>query len=289
MNTDCYPCIARGALDAARLATPDETLQLAVLKKILGKLSVLDPDWPPPLMARFIQETVGEMTGVRDPYARLKEKYNTMALAMMPELTAMKAGQDALKRFETGVRLAIAGNIIDFGTASTVGRKKLIATITHAMETRVTGSVDGFRTAVEGASHILWLGDNAGEIVFDRLLLEEMDCGKVIYAVRGGPIQNDATIEDARTSGLTEMVRVMDTGALIPGTLLPYCTDAFVREFERADLIISKGQGNFETLDHDDPRVYFLFKAKCGVVARQAGCDLGDVVIKQGGVTGGMG
>jgi len=283
MNNDCYPCIARGALDAARLATGDEALQLAVLKKVMAKLSVLDPDWPPPLVARFIQETVGEMTGVWDPYARLKKKYNTLSLELLPALQAMKEGQDAAERFDTSVRLSIAGNIIDFGTASTVGREKLLATITHAMETRVNGSVADFRAAVAGASHILWLGDNAGEIVFDRLLLEEMDCTKITYAVRGGPIQNDATVEDAKAAGLPDMVRVMDTGALIPGTLIPYCTDEFVREFHRADLIISKGQGNFETLDHYDERVFFLFKAKCAVVARQAGCKLGDVVIKQGG------
>lgn len=282
MNNDCYPCIARGALDMARLATPDDSRQLAVLKRVLARLARLDPECPPPLMARFTQETVAEMTGVRDPYARLKKKYNTIALELYPGLAALKTGTTRAKRFDIGVRLAIAGNIIDFGAASTVGREKLTAAISHAMETRVNGQVEAFRTAVQRANHILWLGDNAGEIVFDRLLLEETDLAKVVYAVRGGPIQNDATLEDAGVAGLTKMVRVMDTGARIPGTLVQYCSGAFTRVFDRADLIISKGQGNFETLDHDDPRIFFLFKAKCPVVAREAGCDPGAVVVMQG-------
>ncbi len=278
MNNACYPCLARGALDVASLATSDQALQLKILKKVLVKLTNLAPDWPPPLVARFIRETVGELTGVWDPYGPLKEKYNAMALELYPRLSSLKEKAGKENRFDIGVRLAIAGNIIDFGSASTVGREKVMDTISHALETRVRGSIYRFKEAARKADHILWLGDNAGEIVFDKLLLEEMDCSKITYVVRGGPIQNDATMDDAVAVGLTDMVRVIDSGAVIPGTLLEYCSDEFVENFNRADLIISKGQGNFETLDRD-PRIFFLLKAKCPVVALQADCDHGDVVI----------
>lgn len=300
MYNACFPCIARGALDAACLATADEKIQLSVLKTVLAELAILDPACPPPLMARFIQRTVAQMTGLDDPYAPLKAKYNTLALDLYPWLQGLKdktrpekkgqggaeqarSGQVRDNRFETGVRLAVAGNIIDFGTASTVGKEKVMATISHALDTDVNGSIEDLRESVDKADRILWLADNAGEIVFDRLLLEEMDRSKVTYVVRGGPVQNDATLADAREAGLDRMVRLMDSGAAIPGTLLDHCSDAFVRAYDRADLIISKGQGNFETLAHDDSRIFFLFKVKCPVVADHAGCDLGDVVVMQGG------
>ena len=281
MDNACFPCLARGAYDIACLATSDRELQLKILQKVLSGLACLDPDRPPPLAAVMIRKTAGELTGVWDPYKSLKEKYNALALDLYPWLSSLKRGTEE-DRFDTGVRLAIAGNIIDFGSASAVGRDKLMATITHALESRVHGSVDGFRKAVENADRILWLGDNAGEIVFDKLLLEEMDCSKITYAVRGGAIQNDATMDDAVVAGLTEVVRVIDSGAVIPGTLPEYCSKDFVAAFNRADLIISKGQGNFETLDRDS-RTFFLFKAKCAVVASQAGCNLGDVVILEPG------
>lgn len=279
MYNDCFPCIARGALEAARLATTDEAVQLDILQTVLEKLAKMDPASPPPLMAGFIHQTIETWTGVTDPYAALKKKYNSLAMDLYPWLQTLKddPGRD---RFETSVRLAIAGNIIDFGTAAAVGENTLMDTISHALELPVNGSVDRLKQAVEKADHILWLADNAGEIVFDKLMLEEMDMAKVVYAVRGGPVQNDATLEDAQAVGLTDMVRVISSGAAIPGTLLPWCGSELTAAFKQADLIISKGQGNFETLAHDDPRIFFLFKAKCPVVARHGKCDLGDVVIR---------
>ncbi len=278
MNNECFPCIARGALDAACLATDNEADQLKIVRMVLKELSGLDSDCPPPLMARFIQQTVETVTGVADPYGPLKDKYNAMAMDLYPWLKSLKDASSS--RFDTSARLAVAGNIIDFGTASAVGRDRVMETITHALEAEVHGSIKALARAVKKAENILWLADNAGEIVFDKLMLEEMDCTKIIYAVRGGPVQNDVTMSDARDVGVTDMVQVIDSGTAIPGTLLDQCSGAFVEVFKRADLIISKGQGNFETLDHTDERIFFLFKAKCPVVARLGNCDMGDVVVR---------
>lgn len=278
MTNACLPCIARGSLDAAKLATADAELQKQIVQTVLKKLAVHEMETPPPLMARFIQQTVESFTGVDDPYKAIKKKYNDFALNLYPELKRKSLGAP----FERFVRLAIAGNIIDFGTHSTVGVRTVLETIEQALEMEIQGDVQRFEQACKKAEKILWIADNAGEIVFDRLMLDNMDRGNIVYAVRGGFTQNDATMEDAEYTGITDMVEVIDTGAAIPGVLPEYCSDQFNEVYGKADLIISKGQGNFETLDLTDPRIFFLFKAKCPVVAEHAGCELGDIVIRNG-------
>ena len=276
MRNDCLPCIARGSLDAARLATEDEDLQRKVVKQVLKELITFDLNSPPPLMALVIARAVKEMTGVDDPYSRIKKKYNDFALELFPLLE--KKAMDA--SFDTALRLCIAGNIIDFGTHARVGRQKVLDTIDEALVMEINGEGEAFEKACDNADNILWIADNAGEIVFDRLLLQKLDCRKITYVVRGGPAQNDATLEDAEYAGLTGMVKVIDTGAAIPGVILEYCSERFRKAYEKADMIIAKGQGNFETLDSLDSRIFFLFKAKCQVVADHAGCRLDDMVIK---------
>ena len=279
MTNDCLVCCTRGSLDAARLATDDESKQQEVLRRALSHLATMNMDDPPPLMARFIQETIEALTGVSDPFKRLKDKYNDFALELFPELEKKAAG----KGFETAVRLTIAGNIIDFGAHNSVGKKKVLSTIEEALVQPLNGDVKKLEQACQNAGRILWLADNTGEIVFDKLLLARLDREKVTYAVRGGPTQNDATMEDAEYTGITQMVTTIDTGAAIPGVILEHCSDEFRQVFESADLIIAKGQGNFETLDPEDERIFFLFKAKCPVVADRAGVALHDIVIRQGG------
>lgn len=276
MHNDCLPCIARGGLDAARLATDDEQLQLKIVRKVLKELCVFDLNCPPPLMALFIQQTVKQITGVDDPYKHIKKKYNDFALKLYPELEKKVKSSS----FDTAVRLCIAGNIIDFGSHNKVGTKKVLDTIHDALSVDISGSVKPFRKACEKAATILWIADNAGEIVFDKLLLGKMDPEKITYAVRGGATQNDATLEDAQYTGITKIVKVIDTGAAIPGVILEYCSNDFRQQYQQADMIISKGQGNLETLDNRDTRIFFLFKAKCPVVANYAGCRLNDIVIK---------
>jgi uncharacterized protein with ATP-grasp and redox domains len=279
MTNECLACCARGSLNAARLATTDTRLQQQVVQKVFSHLATMDLKAPPPLTALRIHQIIEQVTGVKDPYKHLKDKYNDLALALYPELIE-KGGTTT---FEKAVRLAIAGNIIDFGVHNKVGKKKVIQTVEDALIMPVNGQIDRLQAACGQSRRILWLADNAGEIVFDRLLLSMLDTDKVIYAVRGGPVQNDATMEDAVYCGLTDMVKVIDTGAAIPGVILEYCSEPFNRVFKAADLIIAKGQGNFETLDVNDPRIFFLFKAKCPVVSAHAQVQLHDMVIKQGG------
>ncbi len=276
LHSDCLACFARGTLDTAKLATCNEKFHFEIMRKIFKILADSRLDGPPPLMALTIQQVVTQVTGCTDPYRAIKKKYNDFCLGLYPELEQKAGNSD----FETAVRLCIAGNIIDFGSQQSVGKQKVLDTINESLSMEINGCVKNFERACKRSRNILWIADNAGEIVFDRLVLEKLDRDRITYAVRGGPTQNDATMEDARYTGITDIVHVIDTGAAIPGIVLDYCSDEFRTCYEKADLIISKGQGNFETLDINDDRIFFVFKAKCPVVAAYAGCRLNDMVIK---------
>jgi len=275
---ECIPCLVRQALGAARFISNDEDVHQKVLRKTLSALAIMDMNQPPPMMARHIQKTIAEVTGNKDPYKKIKTKFNKFSLDILADLRAMvEKSKDPLK---TAVRLSIAGNIIDFGALSSLDKETIFATIDHAMTNAVRGDMEGLLKSLISADSILWIADNAGEIVFDRLVLERIDRDKVTFVVRGGAALNDATLEDAREAGISELVTTIDSGVAIPGTVLDECSQTFLQAFDRADLIVAKGQGNYETLPHDDGRVFFLFKAKCPVVAGSARVNLNDMVIR---------
>jgi len=276
---DCIPCLVRQSLDAARLAGNDERMHQRVLKATLNRLTEMDLDQSPPIMAEYIQQTIRQVTGEADPYNALKKKYNGFALELYPELKKKVA--DSATPLETALRLSIAGNIIDFGALSTLDNATVMETLNDALTQDVHGDLGALVHAMGKARSILWLADNAGEIVCDRLVLELLNKSQVIFAVRGAPVINDATREDADETGISQMVTVIDNGTAIPGTVLERCSGEFMKAYNNADLIISKGQGNYETLPHDDDRIYFLFKAKCPVVAQKAECVVGDIVVQR--------
>ena len=277
---DCIPCLVRQALGGARFVTKDEKMHQTILRKSLAAMAVMDMHQSPPMMARQIQAVIAEVTGSKDPYRKIKQKCNAFSLDLLEGLRAMVERSQA--PLETAVRLAIAGNIIDFGAFSTLDKQTVVDTIDHAMANPVTGDMAALLERLASSDAILWIADNAGEIVFDRLVLEQIDMNRVVFVVRGGAALNDATLEDAVTAGITECVKTIDSGAAIAGTVLEVCSSTFLKAFDRADLIIAKGQGNFETLPHDDDRIFFLFKAKCPVVSASAGVNLNDMVVRRG-------
>jgi uncharacterized protein with ATP-grasp and redox domains len=272
----------RQALAASRLATSDPELHERVLRKVLSALSRIDLGQSPPAMAAAIHRVIGEAVGNVDPYRQMKRESTEFALSLLPGLQE-RFGR-APDPFETAVRLAIAGNVIDAGVNPDVARKHVREAVDWALEASLDRDVlERLRIAIGQAASILYLADNAGEIVFDRLLLDRLPADKVVLAVRGAPAINDATIEDAAEAGLTELVRVIDNGSSAPGTILEDCSDSFRRRFESADVVIAKGQGNYETLNDAGREIYFLFKVKCGVVARDLACDVGRMVVTKTG------
>jgi hypothetical protein len=274
---DCLPCFMRQTLDAVRMVISEKPAQETILRQILIAVSKMDFQQSPPVMAQYIHRKIRNLSGCDDPYKELKIKYNQYALDLYPEMKATIS--DSLNRFETGVRLAIAGNIIDFGASLVVDQTMINQTIQSSLTDPLIGNTDHLSDAISEANKILFLGDNTGEIVFDRLLIEILPMHKVIYSVRGMPVLNDATMEDAVQTGMTDTVQVIDNGSDAPGTLLEDCSKKFLKIFNEADLIIAKGQGNFETLSHMNKNIYFLLKAKCPVIANHIGCKTGDAIV----------
>jgi len=167
----------------------------------------------------------------------------------------------------TAARIAIAGNMIDMGINRNITEADVRQAMQHALSEPFFGEQERFIQEVDEARSILYLADNAGEIVFDRLLIEQILPRRVTLAVRGAPVINDATLVDAQAAGLDEIVEIIDNGSDAPGTLLEDCSQEFRRRFAEADLIIAKGQGNFESLNTQPGNLFFLFKVKCPLVA----------------------
>jgi uncharacterized protein with ATP-grasp and redox domains len=239
-------------------------------------------DEVPARTTTLIHRMLREQTGL-DPYRSVKETYNRIALGMLPALRRMAAAStDGL---EGGVRAAVAGNVIDFGIYETIDLNR---SIEESFRLPLSSTpYRSFADRIASSRRILYLCDNAGEIVFDRVLIEVLrEKGKEVTAVvKGSPVINDATFEDAHAAGLPECALVIDNGSDGIGTLLETCSQHFREAYRAADLVISKGQANYETLvQENDERIFFLFKVKCPVVASHLGRPDGDIVIRHGRV-----
>jgi len=275
---DCMPCFIRQALDAAKLATDDEQIHEQVVREVLRLASDLDMSQSPPAIGQQIHRLIRELVGEDDPYHRIKKRFNNLALKLYPELRKQIVGSQ--DRLETAIRLAIAGNIIDFGVNSSVDESDLHKAISESLVADFDNlHLESFRDAVGQAEDIFYLADNAGEIVFDRLLIEQLPYEKVTVVVKGKPVINDATMEDAGAAGLTRIVEVIDNGSDAPGTILESCSEEFRRRFADADLIIAKGQGNYETLSDVEKDMFFILKVKCPVIAQHLDCEVGSFVL----------
>lgn len=274
---DCIPCFIRQALETARFVTDDLVVHERLVREALRSAASMDLAQCPPLVAQRIRRRLREITGVADPYIAVKDRFNRMALDMLPELSGkVRSASDPLAM---AVRLAIAGNVIDVGVNGGLTEDDARLSICNALNEPFDGDVDVFRQAVDDARNILYLADNAGEIVFDRLLIEQLPMERLTVAVRGRPVLNDATMADAKVAGLSDLVEVIDNGSDAPGTILEDCSGEFRRRFAQADLIIAKGQGNFETLSDEKANICFLFKAKCQVIAEHVSVPVGTHVL----------
>ena len=275
---DCISCFIRQALDAARLATDDEQVHKKVVDRVLRMADDLDMSQSPPVIGQQIHRLIRELVGSDDPYYRVKKQFNSLALKLYPDLRKqIISSNDPL---ETAIRLAIAGNIIDFGAKSSLTELEVKNTISDSLSDYLNPEqIKDFKNAVMEAEDILYLADNAGEIVFDHLLIEQLPIEKITVVVKGSPVINDATIEDANVVGLGRIVEVIDNGSDGPGTILETCSKDFLDRFENADLIIAKGQGNYETLSGIDKDIFFLLKVKCSVIAEDIGYKVGEMIL----------
>ncbi|MFC1769782.1 DUF89 domain-containing protein [Nitrospirota bacterium] len=277
---ECYPCFLRQTMIALRVGGIEGEKVHEVMRAVLEDVAAADFSRSPSHASTPLHRRVREMLGL-DPFEGVKRKYNSMAMAMLPMLRGIVSASD--EPLETAVRLAIAGNVIDFGIYDEVDIEGAIRKALQ--EPLEVDNYKAFLEAVEETSDVLYLLDNSGEIVFDMLLIEQLKkMGKEVTAVvRGAPIINDCTMVDAKEVGLDEVCRVIDNGNDSIGTDRSLAGDEFRRLWERpGQLVVSKGQGNFETLLGERNNIFFLLQAKCDVVARLLGIGKGAMLLIQG-------
>jgi len=284
---DCFPCFMRQGLEAARMATADPAVHREVLDRVSELLPTIPPDATPVDIGQRVHRTVREITGVPDPYNRAKKESNDLGLRLYPMLKSrVERSED---RLLTAAKIAGAGNIIDFGPKLAMDPNRSIEQIVRDSFTQALQEpldpvqYHAFKERLNEVKRILYLADNAGEIACDKILIEELiGLGKrVTLVVRGAPTINDATLDDARYVGVDRIAAVITTGSDAPGIALRDVSPEFLEAFESAPLIISKGQGNFEGLSNTAGPIFFLFKVKCPVIARETGAKMGEVILKE--------
>jgi len=280
---ECIPCFFKQAIEAGRLVTGNEIIHKELIDDLARMIPKFSLHSSPPEMAYHISGMVKKRLGNRDVYKRIKEASNEMALGIYPQLK--EKVENSGDRLLAAVEVAIAGNVIDYGAKNSLDIDREIEMLFRKEFDDIGKKVfqyDDFKKDLDTAKKVLYLADNAGEVVFDRVLIEEF-CNKkeVTYVVREGPIINDALIKDAYDCGIDKVAKIISSGAEVPGTILKYCSKEFTEIFNNAEFIISKGQGNYEALSSARKEIYFLLRAKCPVIARHAGVEVGDMVLKK--------
>ena len=272
---DCFPCFIGQALRAARIATNDEKKIKTILDEVGMMLKNIPLGCPPPESARLIYHKVKEITGNLDPYKKIKKESTQKALSLYPFLeNRLEKSKD---RPLTAIQIAIAGNVIDFGADWDFDIESETYKVLE-MNFAVC-DYNRFKRNLDKAPNVLYIADNAGECVFDRILINEIQ-KPVTYVVRGMPIINDATYEDAVQAGIDRVATILSSGTDAPGTVLETCNPEFKNVYKDSEFIISKGQGNYEALSKEKRAIFFLLRTKCTVVADDIGVCRGDIVLK---------
>ncbi|MEW6515520.1 MAG: ARMT1-like domain-containing protein [candidate division FCPU426 bacterium] len=278
----CAPCFIRQAEEALTLAGVSGETREALLREIAELARSGSQGAVPPEVSQRIQRLIRDRTGCQDPYRKMKSELNQAALSLLPEV--MRKIPEKMTAQEAAVRLSIGGNILDAGAKSGLEMDKALGTLERVFTQPLVGDWSGLFARTASARRILFLADNAGEIVFDRPLLMLLPRGAVTVAVRGRPVINDATLEDAAAAGISDLAAVMDNGSDAPGTLPGDCSGAFRAAFAASDLVIAKGQGNYETLATEEKPMVFLLQVKCPVIAAHTGAAVGTLLVRHQGV-----
>ncbi len=274
---DCYPCFLRQALRAARFVGANETQQHFVLQCTLSLLQSLPSNATPPEIGYQVHQIVSNAIDVWDPYLEAKMMSTQQAMLLYPNLK--KLVSQSADPLAIAIRLSIAGNIIDFAMSDQI--VDLWKTVERVIQQPYAIDDSGLlKEYLKNADHVLYLADNAGETIFDRVLIEELPV-PVTYAVKESPILNDAIIQDALAAGLDSCATLISNGSQASGTILSLCSDAFRKQFEKASVIIAKGQANFETLSESGSNIFCFLQVKCPVIGMDLKVPNGSIVVRQ--------
>lgn len=272
---ECIPCFMQQAYNAANLATNNKEQIKNVLDNVGDMIKYIDMEKTPPEMGMLIYKKVKETTQQTDPYKAIKRANIEEAKSLYPTLKKIiKNSEDKLL---SAIRIAIAGNIIDFGVNQSFNLRQTIEDT--LIKDFAIFDYEQFKNRLIHSENILYIGDNAGESVFDKILIEELN-KNVTYAVREVPIINDCIIQDAIDSEIDKVADIISSGSEAPATILSLCNKNFIHKFNNADMIISKGQGNYEGLSNSERSIFFLLKAKCKVIAYDLNVNQNDIILK---------
>ena len=276
---ECIPCIVNSYLRLAETDVIPEDKQEKILRRLLQFLSEEDYDLSPPALGRGLHRMLRDLLQNSDPYIQIKEKYNRMMMDLYPSLREIV--EQSKDPFDTAMRLAIGGNVIDFGAKY---QFDVMDTINKVLESELaTDDSPSLRDDLKHAHSLLYIGDNCGEIVLDKLFLETVDVAQKYFVVRESPVINDITMDDAKMTGIDQIATVITTGDDSPGAVWEFASQDFKDHFINADVVISKGQGNLEGLiDVPHDHVYFLLVTKCDLIGNLIGTRKGDFVVKRG-------
>lgn len=271
----CLPCAIAQGLRAARVATSDPLLLSNAISEVLEVATRFDLEDSPAANATSAVKAVSRAIQNSDPYRDTKREQNRLALKLYQ--FTKKAVEESADRIETALLVSCFGNVIDLGAQDSFDLEEELKTLFEKGFAR--SDVEEFKNKLETAESILLIADNSGEIVFDKVLLEELpSMMRKTIAVKSGPIINDATVEDALEVGLDRVARIITTGSDDLGVNQDRCSQEFLSELNKAHLILAKGHANFETLNEMRKGRFFLLKAKCDVVSSELGVETGSLV-----------
>jgi uncharacterized protein with ATP-grasp and redox domains len=273
----CINCAFKQAFNTAKYATDSLEERLKIIERLTEIAGEFNLDDAPTVICQNAYRICAEVTGNKDPYAAEKKMTNEIAMKELPFIEqCIEKADDSLSSV---LHAAAAGNMIDYGIAQEYNLEQDIKKFLKIPFAR--NHIEQLKEDLKGAKKILVLGDNAGEIVFDTLLVKELkkQVEEIVYCVKSGPIINDATMEDAISVGMVDCAdRIIETGSDDIGVNWNNCSQAFKDELFSSDIVISKGQGNFESCCDVEHNIYFLLKAKCDIVARNTKVVFGDLM-----------
>lgn len=274
----CYFCFARLFEELIEKTSLSVEEKNCFAGELFGLFNTGENSFSVPHLSREVHLLFKKYSGNDDPYKLVKRQSNDMVLSRYDDLK--KTVASSADPFVTALKLAIAGNIIDYGIPQHFDLDETIRKVLTS-DFAIDHSKD-LKQSLSEAKLVLYIGDNAGEIVFDKLFIETIHHPDVWYAVRGAPIINDVTPEDANYVQMNDVAHVIENGYDAPSTMLSHCSEEFKDLFSRADIVISKGQGNLESLLHyPTKKIYFLLMVKCPVIADILGVKKGEFVVTQ--------
>ena len=279
MNYECLICQVKALpkrMDKYQIAPQKRNELVSRLIKDIAEIDLND-SYSPEITSNILKKLMRE-SDISDPYEKEKKDSNREMLERYDEFKQMITNPE--NPFDTALRLSIAGNIIDFGPDHKFDIHETIAKVMSS-DFAVNDSAQ-LQDAIKNAKTILYLGDNCGEVVLDKLFLETINHPNVVFAVRNSAVLNDVTLKEATEVGIPQVARLISNGDDTPSTLLHRVSPEFKAVYDSADLIISKGMGNFEGLmNKKDPRLFYLLMIKCHVIGQKLGAQKGEFVVKR--------